>query len=247
MTKQTTIIIQHDLFAESPRDPEFSDNFSTLACEHSRYNLGDEDGMDELEAALGTALQAVFERRFKAKTEQGMDVWDEECGDWFNPLFFNDVHEAVSVYEENEHLVPYELRVYIKPLYLYDHGGISLSDTPFSCSWDSGKVGYQFATYSEILSEYGGKRLTERTTDLVERTMNGELQAYSCYIEGEVYGYVIYEHEAGQRPEAGEYIDSCHNFYGSDYTTNGMAQYWPKEYTTYNIIDEHNTELQYAA
>ena len=28
----------------------------------------------------------------------------------------------------------------VQPLYLYDHGGITMNTTGFSCSWDSGQV-----------------------------------------------------------------------------------------------------------
>ena len=28
------------------------------------------------------------------------------------------------------------------PLYLYDHSGLTLATTPFSCPWDSGQVGW---------------------------------------------------------------------------------------------------------
>lgn len=252
MTKQTTIIIQQDLFAESPRDPEFSDNLTTMACYSRNYNLGDEDGTDELEHAITMALQAVFEKRFKAKAALGLDVWDEGSDDWDNPLHCNfdhisDVKEAIEIYRENEHLVPHDLRVVIKPLYLLDHSGLAISNGPFSCSWDSGLIGYQFVTYGKLKAEYGCKRVTERNLENIYRTMRAEVEIYDTFLRGEVYGFIISEHDEGQDPKEGEYVDSCHGFYGSDWQVNGMVDHWPKEYTTYNIIDEHNTELQYAA
>src|SRR6056297_3490365 len=30
----------------------------------------------------------------------------------------------------------------ILPLYMYDHSGITISLTPFSCPWDSGQIGF---------------------------------------------------------------------------------------------------------
>ena len=30
----------------------------------------------------------------------------------------------------------------LKPLYLYDHSGITISTSPFSCNFDSGKIGF---------------------------------------------------------------------------------------------------------
>lgn len=31
---------------------------------------------------------------------------------------------------------------YAIPIYAYSHGGITIRDTPFSCSWDSGHIGF---------------------------------------------------------------------------------------------------------
>lgn len=48
-----------------------------------------------------------------------------------------------------------ELEAYLKedlkaavvlPLYLYDHSGITINTTGFSCPWDSGQVGFTYAT-----------------------------------------------------------------------------------------------------
>ena len=32
--------------------------------------------------------------------------------------------------------------LHIKPLYLYDHSGITISTSPFGCQWDSGQIGW---------------------------------------------------------------------------------------------------------
>jgi hypothetical protein len=39
-----------------------------------------------------------------------------------------------------------EDKVCIKDLYLYDHSGITISTSPFSCGWDSGQVGFIYLT-----------------------------------------------------------------------------------------------------
>ena len=46
------------------------------------------------------------------------------------------------------------------PLYLYDHSGITMRTTPFSCPWDSGQVGVIILEHEKVLTEFGRKRLT---------------------------------------------------------------------------------------
>ncbi len=43
----------------------------------------------------------------------------------------------------------------ILPLYLYDHGGITMSTGPFSCRWDSGQVGWIYAEKKKFIEETG--------------------------------------------------------------------------------------------
>lgn len=41
------------------------------------------------------------------------------------------------------------------PLYLYDHSGITMNTTGFSCPWDSGQVGWIYATKEKLRQETG--------------------------------------------------------------------------------------------
>ena len=43
------------------------------------------------------------------------------------------------------------------PLYLYDHSGITISLTPFSCPWDSGQVGFVVVPRKAMLENWGNK------------------------------------------------------------------------------------------
>ena len=45
--------------------------------------------------------------------------------------------------------------VFYLPLYLYDHSGITMNTGGFSCSWDSGQMGWIYATKEDIQKEYG--------------------------------------------------------------------------------------------
>ena len=52
-------------------------------------------------------------------------------------------------------IVEYLGKYVILPLYLYDHGGITMSTGAFSCSWDSGQVGWIYAEKKKFIEETG--------------------------------------------------------------------------------------------
>jgi hypothetical protein len=104
------------------------------------------------------------------------------------------------------------------PLYLYDHSGITMNTTGFSCPWDSGKVGYIIATKEMIRAEYGIKRINKGLLEKIEQYLIGEVKIYDQYISGDVYNFLIEDMN-------GNHIDSCGGFYGSDIKTNGMLEH----------------------
>jgi hypothetical protein len=53
----------------------------------------------------------------------------------------------------------------ILPLYLYDHGGITMSIGPFSCPWDSGQVGWIYAPKQKFIEETGYTKAELFSTD----------------------------------------------------------------------------------
>lgn len=109
----------------------------------------------------------------------------------------------------------------ILPLYLYDHGGITMSTGPFSCPWDSGQVGWIYITLEKVRKEYGWKRITKERRQQIIKYLEGEVEEYDNYLTGEVYGYVIEappeDPEDEDDDDAWEEIDSCWGFHGSDY------------------------------
>lgn len=98
----------------------------------------------------------------------------------------------------------------ILPIYMYSHGGETINTTGFSCPWDSGQVGWIFATTEDICKLYGCKRVNPATRSKVKQLLIDEIETYDQYIRGEVYGYVLFDN-------AGNEIDSCWGFYGLDY------------------------------
>jgi hypothetical protein len=105
----------------------------------------------------------------------------------------------------------------IKPLYLYDHGGITISTSPFSCSWDSGQVGWIFTTREGIETIWGkeGKMLNKKgkyvrvSKEVLERNLDNEVKMYDNYLTGDVWGYSI-------KDEEGNTLDSCGGWYGDE-------------------------------
>jgi hypothetical protein len=96
----------------------------------------------------------------------------------------------------------------ILPLYLYDHSGISISTSSFSCPWDSGQIGFIYTTREEILKNFRGKILTQKLKTSVEQILEKEVELYSKYMEGEVYSFEVLKDD--------ERIEYCGGYYDSD-------------------------------
>ena len=126
----------------------------------------------------------------------------------------------------NERLAELEERFFSEfialPLYLYDHSGITMKTTPFSCSWDSGKVGYIYVSKEKIRKEYSWKVITKTRREKIEEYLRNEVKEFDYYLTGEVFRYKIED-------ENGEEVDSCSGFYGQDWQNNGIKDHIDKE------------------
>lgn len=68
----------------------------------------------------------------------------------------------------------------IKPLYMMDHSGLTISTEPFGCTFDSGQVGWVFVPASKGLT-------AEQATSAILR----EVEEYGAYLSGEFYDVSI--------------------------------------------------------
>jgi hypothetical protein len=103
------------------------------------------------------------------------------------------------------------------PLYLYDHSGITMNTTGFSCRWDSGCVGFIYVTKEQVRKEYNVKRITKDIVDKVTKVLQGEVKTYDQYLTGDVYGYRISKVEVCDKGcEHKEEVDSCWGYYGME-------------------------------
>lgn len=126
----------------------------------------------------------------------------------------------------NERLAELEERFFsefiVLPLYLYDHSGITIATTPFSCPWDSGKVGYIYISKAKVREEYSWKLITKARREKIEGYLKNEVKEFDYYLTGEVFRYKIED-------ENGEEVDSCSGFYGQDWQNNGIKDHIDKE------------------
>jgi hypothetical protein len=109
------------------------------------------------------------------------------------------------------------------PLYLYDHSGITINTTGFSCRWDSGQIGYIILEKEKARKEYG--ILTKKRIEKILSYLKSEVKIYDNYLTGEIYGYEIETLEK-----------SCWGFYGSDHEKSGLLE------MAKNAIDCHINE-----
>ena len=108
------------------------------------------------------------------------------------------------------------------PLYLYDHSGITMSTSPFSCPWDSGKVGYIVASPEAIRKNFGVKRASKKMYKHAEHILKDEVRVYDYFLKGDVWMVSWGSVE--------ENSEDCCGFYGSNLEDTGIAEEIPKEF-----------------
>ena len=100
----------------------------------------------------------------------------------------------------------------IKPLYMYDHSGITISTSPFSCRWDSGQIGWVFISEKQ-LDIMCGKDF-KRDEETLNCITNSEVKNYDEFLTGNVYQYTIYEIETCDKGHQHKsVVESCGSYY----------------------------------
>lgn len=220
-----TIKIEQDISPLNPR--EDFDQYATMVCFHSRYNLGDKHDYSDPEhfvVSIWDEFATDKEKRdFILKTCKSRisryrnilshgynDVQSlfEYCVDWY---------EVPDYFPEN---------IFILPLYLYDHSGITINTTGFTCQWDSGQVGYIYMEKEKALKEFPKlERVTEeKWNESIYKHIKMEVEEYNHFLTGDIWGYIIED-------EKGDHIDSCWGLYGREYCeqeANNALEYYKK-------------------
>jgi hypothetical protein len=146
------------------------------------------------------------------------DYDQDDYGSW------SELQEAIEKREKPIALIP---------MYLYDHSGLRISGTPFGCEWDSGQIGFAYASVKTIDS-CGYSRLKEESwndfSKRIEADLYKDIDQYDLYISGQVYALTV-------RNKEDEVIESIGGFYGSDWEKNGIMDYLKPFIDTKTLAD----------
>jgi len=163
--KDKILFIQDDTSPIDPRDRGYNESiFSKFFTRHKRYTFGDiksEDGDIEVPSE-------IIERN---------TCWEDVLHEYI-AAYYHDDENLDEWIEEN--------MVYL-PIYMYEHGDITISTTPFSCRWDSGQIGYIFAIKEDYERITGNKWDKEK----VKACLEAEVAEYDRYIQGPHYVLAI--------------------------------------------------------
>ncbi len=121
----------------------------------------------------------------------------------------NSLHDAFIYHLRDNGLT--ERDIICRNVYLYKHSGIALSTSVFSCSWDSGQLGYIYEKRSDICQEFNVKRISPKLEQQILNRLDAEINELSYYANGEVYGFSVAD-------------ESCYGFYGYDHEESGLLE-----------------------
>jgi len=223
------------------------DMFGKMACWHRNYTLGHEQPNcepDEWFKQLAIDADPTVEDR--------IDYWENGIGwrrlsikypDLSDYQAFNECEaRCKSIIEK-----AIEKHYTLLSLYLYDHSGITISTSPFSCPWDSGQIGYVYISNEQLKKEYSKKHMSKKLKQRAIDLMQSEVNTYDQYLTGEIYGFMI---EPTDKNKSIECEDSCWGFYGYDHEKSGLLEhakpsidYAIKEYKK-SVIAERDRKRQ---
>lgn len=165
--------------------------------------------------------------RFELEVEHDEDPMNPRT-DWDNFTTMICFHNRYNVGDKHEYkssnfdswdemeqqiLLDYKVLL-IKPLYMYDHSGITIKTSSFDCRWDSGQIGFVFIDEKQWKSLYGEVEVTDEKLDSI---LESEVKVYDEYLTGNVYKYTIYEvNICDLGHEHKSIVESCGSYYDED-------------------------------
>lgn len=187
------------------------DDIYTIVTWHKRYNIGDEQprvSPEEFFEQLAEECDPSVHRRIEYwRNGKGYSMISKSVPKMDDSLrsfqwIDNKIEERVQKIIQKV----LDKYLYIYPIYMYDHSGITLSLSPYNDYWDSGQLGYI----------YGEKKNFPKIDPY--KYMEKEIETLDRYINGDIYYYLIEDKD-------GNDIGSCGGFYGSNWETNGLLEY----------------------
>lgn len=212
------------------------DHLATMVCANGRYILGDE----QMNANSDTGR---YPNPYEwIANQEGLKLWCKTCEQSLYDENWHDNEEEI----DHEPVAYFKDNVFILPLYLMDHSGISMSTSKSmfsmvdSAGWDWGCVGFIYITEKKMLDAFDpesdwfkeyheGKTIEQVAIDV----MVSEVEEYDQYLTGDVYGYTV--------AKGSPHEESCGWLYGYDYAVKEateMAQLIAKEVAK-NLVSEH--------
>ena len=187
-------LIEYDDNAINPRIE--CDNIGTMVCFHRRYGLGDKHSHANPEDAvvdIASKLNANY-------------------AEWVGYTRYPDDQQV----EQGQALI--DKHCVTLPLHLYDHSGITMSTSRFSCSWDSGQVGFIYMTHKTMRENWPETTHThEQAVAAAEACLETEVKVYDQYLTGDVWCVSVVDDE-------GDVLDSCCGFFGYKYAEKDGAR-----------------------
>ena len=108
-----------------------------------------------------------------------------------------------------EYLVNEKFASVILPVYMLDHSGLMVS-------WDSGQIGYIYASKNSIADEFeiSWDEFDKELLDKVEKILIEEVKEYNKYISGDVCAAEVYKKQTcNLGHEHLDFVDGCSDFY----------------------------------
>jgi len=224
---QVTLEIKHDQYCENPR--EAFDNITQLVM---KDHYGDDDAFKMLVNHLQDRMGELQPHKRKHWLSDIAGVNTDNPPNWWMGDYRLDLAEEELDWEKVlfilQNYSAKQLELFWLPIYMYQHSGVAISHSAFSCPWDSGQAGVHVVYFSKVKEEAGLKTKLGHPAWLrdglkwAEHMMKCELETYGQYVSGEVYCYTL-------ESEDGSYADSCWGFYG-DHENSGILEHIPKEF-----------------
>ena len=190
------LFLVNDTNPQNPRAEQ--NNFGKMICFHRRYNIGDEHKFNDPDEFLVDLLEEKL-----GDTDAAEDKFAELSSEVDDTLYKSQYGQYRKAIHEN--ILKFLSSSYvIEPIFMYDHSGITINTKGFACPWDSGQVGWIFASHDTIKNEFG--QINDETIEKAKVLLKSEVKEYDYYLTDQCYGFRLYK--------SNEEIASCWGFSG---------------------------------
>lgn len=217
MVEEYTIRFGIDECSENPR--RMFGHLGKIITFHRRYDIGDNhEFSDPQEMFVDLLFEYGTEKEIRqafielckyeefsiSEIKEILNYKDSsECN---YDIFCNTLRDTRYTVPINKLNFPKDLVVL--PVYAYEHSGITISTSSFSCRWDSGQIGIIYASKSKNKDSWGSVTEEELEQKLI-KALNVEIKELDAYLTGQVYFFEI-------RNLIDDGVeDSCYGFYGN--------------------------------